>query len=207
MDYIIDSKFYHFLNKISDLMILSILWFVTALPIVTLGSASSALYYCVNKVIRQEQGSLIKSYFQAFRENFKQSLLLTGLLVLLSLFITLVGTSVYTVLKQQNVLTGIYAAYLIMLGLGIGWMHYAIAYIARFRAPIAAVLKNSLVICLSNLPATLSLVVMFLIVWGLWAIYLPRSAMILLILPGTYAWLSSFLLERIYGKYLHKTSM
>lgn len=61
------------LNTVGQLVVLSILWTVCCLPVVTIGASSTALYYTVVKVIRRGRGSLLSSFFSCFRENFWQS--------------------------------------------------------------------------------------------------------------------------------------
>lgn len=202
MDFSINSKFYQIMSKIADMMILSILWIITSLPLLTIGTASTALYYCTVKVIREDQGSLVKEYFRAFKSNFKQSFFISLIAATLCVLGTLVGSAVYAITKSGETLTGIYFAYLVLLGLGIAWLHYVIAYIARFQAPIKTILKNSLLICLMNLPSSISMTLLFLVVAAAWILTLPASAMTVLLVPSVYALLSSFLLERIFRKYL-----
>ena len=201
MDFSINSKFYHFMNKVADLMILSGLWFVTSLPIFTIGASCTALYYCVVKVVRQENGSAFKSYFQAFRSNFKQSTIIFLLVLAASLLMTAIGSAVYAIFQAKSTLDNIYLVYLVALIFTIAWLHYIFSYIARFQAPLKTVLKNSLVICLVNLPSSLSMVILFAVVIVGFIMSFPSSAMTIFLIPGIYALISSFLLEKIYRKY------
>ncbi len=201
MDFSINSKFYHFMNKVADLMILSGLWFVTSLPIFTIGASCTALYYCVVKVVRQENGSAFKSYFQAFRSNFKQSTIIFLLVLAASLLMTAIGSAVYAIFQAKSTLDNIYLVYLVALIFTIAWLHYIFSYIARFQAPLKTVLKNSLVICLVNLPSSLSMVILFAVVIVGFIMSFPSSAMTIFLIPGVYALISSFLLEKIYRKY------
>lgn len=202
MDLSINSRFFHFMSKIADCMILSVLWLLCSLPVITAGSASTALYYCIVKVIRKDEGSVWKDYWQSFRSNLKHSILFIGFLLIFSLIISAIGSLIYTHAPVQNMLTNIYSIYIIWLAFCVAWMHYLFSYIARFQAPVKTVLKNSLVICLVNLPVSLSLIFLFaaVIFFLLWTF--PGSAMTLLLVPALYALVSSFLLERIYRKYL-----
>ena len=68
------SKLHSVLTAIIDIIYAGLLWLVCSLPVVTLGPASAALYYAVVKCIRHERGSLTKSFFSAFRQNFRLSL-------------------------------------------------------------------------------------------------------------------------------------
>lgn len=202
MDFSINSRFYHFMNKIADMMILSMLWLLTSLPLFTIGTASTALYYCTVRCIRRENGSVFKDYFRAFKANFRQTILISFLAMVLCVGGTFIGTAVYAAARSGEALTGIYCAYLILLGFGIAWLHYLIAYIARFQATLSKIIKNSFLICLVNFPVSVSMMLLLLVVVLLWVLTLPSSAMMLLLLPAAYALVSSFLLERIFQKYL-----
>ena len=80
----INSPVIQFLAKVGDLIILNILTLILSLPIVTIGAATTALHYAVDKVFTDE-GTLLKNYFHAFKINFKQSTIYWLLLLVLSL--------------------------------------------------------------------------------------------------------------------------
>ena len=58
-----DSGIGKALTKIGELVILSILWFVTSLPVITIGVSTTALYYAMVKSVRMDRGYFIKEYF------------------------------------------------------------------------------------------------------------------------------------------------
>ena len=64
------------ITAVIDIIWAGLLWLLCSLPLVTLGAASTALYYSVVKCIRHERGRLTKSFFSAFAREFKQSTLL-----------------------------------------------------------------------------------------------------------------------------------
>ncbi len=68
-----DNPVWNFIGKLTDLVLLTLLWAVTSLPVVTVGASSTALYYVTMKLAEDKEGSIIRSYFRAFKENFKQS--------------------------------------------------------------------------------------------------------------------------------------
>lgn len=61
------------LNRIGDVMILSIIFAVSCLPIFTIGTAITAMYYTTMKSLKIEDGYVFKFYIKSFKENFKQS--------------------------------------------------------------------------------------------------------------------------------------
>lgn len=72
-----DNPFYNALNRICDLLILNCLWIICSLPIITIGAATTALYYCMLKINRETDSSIIKMFFSSFRSNFRQGCILT----------------------------------------------------------------------------------------------------------------------------------
>ena len=51
--------FFTFINKLSDMIIISIVFVLTCIPVITMGAAGTALYYTVQKVIKRGQGYLL----------------------------------------------------------------------------------------------------------------------------------------------------
>ena len=47
------------LNKAADMVVLSVLWCLCSLPLLTLGASSAALYHTAVKVIRQNRGNIM----------------------------------------------------------------------------------------------------------------------------------------------------
>ncbi len=61
-----------FLNKMTDLILLNILWIICCIPIVTIGAATTAMYYVSITSIRCGDGYVLKRFFTSFKKNFRQ---------------------------------------------------------------------------------------------------------------------------------------
>ena len=48
-----EGPFFNVLNRLSDLVILNVLWFICCLPIVTIGASTTALYYVMKMPMLQ----------------------------------------------------------------------------------------------------------------------------------------------------------
>lgn len=59
--FVIDSPVMRFLGRIGDIIILNLIFVVTALPVVTVGMALSALYTVAMKLARGEDPSVLRS--------------------------------------------------------------------------------------------------------------------------------------------------
>lgn len=80
-----DSSFSKIMNKIADWFILNILWIFCSIPIVTIGATTIALYSVNLKIINNEEGNLIKTFFKSFKENFKKSTIIWLIILITSI--------------------------------------------------------------------------------------------------------------------------
>ena len=51
-----DSRFYRFMSKLWDLIVLNILWLVTSIPVITVGASTTALYASVYLAAENKEG-------------------------------------------------------------------------------------------------------------------------------------------------------
>ena len=148
-----DSPLMRFLTKIADLMVLNILFCITSIPLITIGASWTALYSVTLKMVRDEEGSVSRSYFRSFRQNFRQATLLwLGVLVVLALLVLDI--------RVLNGMAGGTAPGLLRVGveilalLGIMVLQYLFPSLARFEASLADTLKNACMMVLAHLPKT-----------------------------------------------------
>lgn len=159
-----DSKFMQVLSRCTDLVLLNICFLITSIPVVTIGAATAALYTLCFRMLREEEVGIIKSYFRAFRENFRQGTVLW----LLELFVLLPGLYYFdTLFHMEGVLR---FAFIPMLGILLAAVFvgsYAFPWISQFRNRTPQVLMNSLILSVSKLPRTLFVAMVNLLPWAL----------------------------------------
>ena len=68
-----DSPVMELLRTIADVIILNLLFVICSIPIVTFGASYSAKYYVAMKIVKGEESGVVKPFFKAFKQNFKQS--------------------------------------------------------------------------------------------------------------------------------------
>lgn len=66
-----DSPVIAFLNKLTDLVLLNVLWLICSLPVVTIGASTTAMYYVSITSIRSGDGYVVKRFLRSFKENFR----------------------------------------------------------------------------------------------------------------------------------------
>lgn len=193
-----DGIFVQTMNKIADCICLSILWLVSSIPIFTIGAATTALYYAMNKCIRRSEGGVWKTYWQGFRANFRQS---TGLWLIVFLIFSLLTACCYSawlMCASGNLPSVMFWASLLVAGIILLWSSFLFPYLARFRNTNRTVLKNCVYIAIMNFPA--GLIHLALMVLALLALaFFPLT---LIFVPGLYMVLSCYTLEPVFRKYM-----
>lgn len=77
-----------FLNRLIDLILLNALWFLCSLPIFTLGASTCALYKVTMLYAFHEDLPVTKTFFRAFRKNFRKATALFLIFSAAGLFLT-----------------------------------------------------------------------------------------------------------------------
>ena len=64
-----DAQMMRFLQALSSIAVFNLLWLLCALPVVTIGASTTALYHCLFSMGRGESPDY-RSFFRAFQESF-----------------------------------------------------------------------------------------------------------------------------------------
>lgn len=201
--FVIDSPVMRFLGRIGDIIILNLIFVVTALPVVTVGMALSALYTVAMKLARGEDPSVLREYMRAFWRNRKPA-------TICWLIMAAAGALIFLDFRLAGAFGGtLYTVVRLLLAMIFGvWMLtflYLFPYIARFENTVFHSVKNALFLSAAHLPST---VMMLVISIGLAVITLFTSRTFVI---GTIGWFfagfaavaytQSFLFCRIFSKY------
>lgn len=151
-----DSPFMRFLNLVADLLILNILVMICCIPIITVGAAVTAMHYVLLKIVRNEEGYLLKGFFKSFVRNFKQATL--AWLLMLVVAAVYVGDSIifnYSGVEFPKALViAVIAVGVIALMIAV----YIFPLIARFENTTKNTFRNAAILAFANLPRTLAMV-------------------------------------------------
>lgn len=149
----LDSKFMRALFKAADVLWLNLLTVVLCIPVITIGPALCALSFCCLKMARDEDGSVTKMYFAAFRRKFGQTVAI-GILSTI-VFVVFAG-DVYAIVKGFYVFpTVLKIASFIAMFVVLCTMLYVFPFQARFENRIGVTIKNAFWASLLKFPKTL----------------------------------------------------
>lgn len=156
MKYNPDSWFVRFMTKMADLMILNIVFLVSCLPVFTIGAALTGMNYVTLKMVRNEEGGIVRSYLSSFRRNFRQATVL-WLGALLAAAILLLDFRAAAAIPEAGgtvrALLGLLCALLLMVLL------YLFPELAKFDTGTLPAVKNAFLMAVGNLPKTLVMLV------------------------------------------------
>lgn len=197
-----DSKFMITLSRFTDLIILNLLFLVTSIPIFTIGAGCAALYTLSFRMLRNREGSIVKDYFRAFGENFRQGTALW----LLFLFFFLPGLMYFDMFfHMESILRYIFALCLLIMVLAVFLAAYAFPWISQFRNRTGDVLRNCLILSLTHLPHTIGICALNLLPWILLAVkpdfFLKISFLLFALYFSATAYVNTALLWKAFKPY------
>lgn len=162
------------LSAIADLLILNILTLLCSLPIVTAGPAILALHTVSVRMVRNEEGSLVKDFFRAFSANLKVGILFWLLLLACMglIYFDYVAAQVYIPILQPVI------AAIGVLVLAVAF--YVFALLARYEDTLGVTLKKAFALAVGYFPRTLAMTGFFVCFWMLSLRFLQFGGPILL---------------------------
>lgn len=147
-----DSGLMKILSKLSDWIILNMLFVISCIPVITIGAAVTALYDGIRR-IQEHQGFGWKVYWAAFGRDFKKSTLL-WLILAGSGFLIVYGLVFY--LKTDAAIGGL--GKIICIIIGIVWL-LASAWVfpihAKYDNSVKQTIKNAMLCGCMFLPQTI----------------------------------------------------
>lgn len=195
----INSPIFQFLGMLYDFVLLNILFILSCLPLFTIGTSITALYYVTMQEARMEQGYIFKSYIKSWKQNFVQSTLIWG--VLFTIGSILLFNLIFWNNPKNLVGTIIFALMIIGSIIYVICFIYVFPLLARFKNTIKQTLQNAFLISLQNLKTTILLLLMNSLFIFL-CVILPWSKIFMVLLGFSFfAYCNSFLLIRVFKQY------
>ncbi len=188
-----------FINTLCNFVVLNLVFLISCLPVVTIGTALSSLYYVTLREARGEYGYLVRTYIKEFRKNLK-----SGTAAFAVLFV--IGAVILFNLAFWFNLGGIPAAVITgLMAVGaIVWLFtftYTFPLIARFNNSTKQTLINAFCLMMSNVQATLALLLIYVMVLFLCVFLVPMKLMMVLFGFAFIAYCQSFVFKKVFEPY------
>jgi uncharacterized membrane protein YesL len=157
----LDNPVYLFLDRISDLVVLNVLWLLFCIPVITAGAATKAMWAVHMAIAAKTEPSVSTLFVSEFRHRFKKStltfLLIGGAAAILAIdfmYAPIFGNTAGDVIR-----IAVIAFSVIVLWIGI----YVYPVQMIFEISIRESIKKAFLISLLNLPGTIVMGLIFIL--------------------------------------------
>ena len=167
-----DSAYSHIMTKVFDICWLSLLWLFCSLPVITIGISTTALYYVMLKLVRDEETAITRTFFRAFKENLRQGF---GAGIMLISAVGIVAADFHILGSQQKGTASVmYGCCVVILIVLTAVFTYAFPLIAKFQNTLGKQFGNAARLAASHLWQTVVMVLVNLFPVG-WFLISPET--------------------------------
>ena len=184
-------------GKVADFLFLSALWIVTSIPLVTIGSSFTALYDCSAHCVKNGDKGMLSRYFRTFRRELLPSTLsfLLWVVIIGGVFSFIRNFTATANSTTFNLILAYAALFLLVFVIGIAFWVFPL--LSRFTFSFADLNLTAFRLAIAHFPRTIALgACTFAIAWICLRLWIP-----LMIAPGIYGLLSTYILEPVFKKY------
>lgn len=190
-----------FINMLCNFFALNLVFLVTCIPIFTIGTALSSLYYVMCRESKGEYGYLVRTYLREYRRNLKNStiafvlLMLPGCLLVFNLLFWPAQKTVFS-----SVITGLLIA---LMAVWLVIFHYTFPLAGRFENTPLNCIKNAWGLALRNLKWTAVLLLID-IFEACFCLFLPLGTVLMAVSALGFsltAYCQSFIFNKIFLPY------
>ena len=190
------------LSKLFDIGWLSLIYVVFCIPLVTIGAATTSLYYVSAKVLRKDRGYVWSEFWHSFKLNFKPATLIW------LIFAAIYGLLYFnlTTFNTSNAAGGyLVGAYIALAFIVTCVASYAFCLLSRFNMNVRGILRYALYMSFRHFLHTLCfLAILFVAGFGIYAGFRVQLPIFLLFVPGLGSFLYTFPMEHLLKKYMPK---
>lgn len=192
-----DNPVWKYLGRVWDAIWLTMLWIVFSLPIVTIGASTTALFYVAQKIVKDEEGTIIKQFWETFKTNFKQA---TVIWLILAAAGVVLGVNLWFYYQSDTSFAKMFLIVLIVFTyVYLMVAHYIFAVLARFDNSVKNLFALAFLLAMKNFGWTLLIITITVCVL---AIGIFVFAGLLIAGAGLIALVDSWILGHIFDQYI-----
>ena len=203
-----DGRFMELMNGFGELVMLSVVFLICCVPVVTIGPAVTSLYYAVIKSVRRGRGTPIFEFFASMKRT-----LLKGIIITLE--IIAVGAALYIGYRQAVAMNEAAAAgmsthdgkvfatvYVILGVLLMALSVYIFPILSRFTMRTVDMWKLAFVMGIRYIPVTAAVIAgTAVLIWlQIYVFPIPCIAFV----PGCWCFVVTFMMEKVLLHYMPK---
>lgn len=193
-----EGPVFRILDKLGQMVILSVFWIIGCIPVVTIATSTTAFYYGIIKVVRREHGTVGREFWKSYKANLFRGIITTVAVILPG---SVLAFNAYLLYKSEqaseNTLIWGYIIGIILLA---AMCMYICPVLSRFSMNVVSAWKLSFIMAIRFLPITLVLLAGTVVAAMIQIFVLPIAAV--LIAPAIWCYLATYLMEKVLLKYM-----
>ena len=193
-----ENFFLRWFGKMADVVLLSLLWVLCSLPVVTIGASSIALYDAIARCVHGNHESPFKYFFHVYKTELLRGILITLVWAVLGVGLYL-GYCFLQQWGQDSAVARTYAmVYLGTMLIPVSILVWLIPMEARFSYGFFGLHKAAATFAFVHLPTT-GIALGLLLAAVVIAIFVPA---LIILLPGIVVTFQSWYIEKVFKKYI-----
>ena len=152
----LNSPFFKLIEKAFDLAVLTFLWAICCIPVITAGASTSALFYVTQRMVRNEETYVWKNFFHGFKINFGQATKLWLAYLPIGAFLAFDWYAYLGPMKEKMPTWGLPVLAILSFDYILMFL-YTYCMQSRYTLSIKQIMKNCLILLVSHLKYTLTI--------------------------------------------------
>lgn len=191
----LDSKFYKYGTLLADLIILTILWLICSIPVITIGASTTALYYVTTRQLSNREGYVSRDFFRSFKQNFLEA---TAMTLILGVIAVVLFININLFVPDSTINTIIYLIQYVLLYELLIFSIYVFPVLSRFDLKLGALIKTSIFMANRHLLTTFTCALLFVAI----VMIVLKCGILIILCAGAYAILTSLMFMKLFRKYV-----
>lgn len=193
-----DNPLLYWLSKIGDFCVLSVVWMLLCLPIVTVIPASIALFDSIAHCLHGTEDGPVRRFFRTLKSELLRGILLNLVWLMIGCGLFYGFNILFQMSLENSELTAYALVYLFSMLIPLGVLSWLIPVESRFEHSFFGLFRTSAVYAISHLPTTIMLLVIFLLAVA--AVFLVP--VLALLVPAIAVTIQCWFVERVFIKYI-----
>lgn len=193
-----ENPMLYWFSKIGDFFVLSILWLLLCLPVVTFIPACIALFDSVAHCIHGTEDGCVSRFFRTLKSELLRGMALSVLWCAIGFLLVWGYNILYQMGKEDPAMAAYSLVYLISMLIPLGVLTWLIPVESRFEHSFFGLFKAAVVYSISHLPTTVLLLVILAVAVVL-VLLLPVLGVLI---PAIAVTVQCWFVERVFKKYI-----
>lgn len=193
-----DNPMLYWFSKVGDFCVLSILWLLLCLPVVTAIPASIALYDSIAHCIHGTEEGPVSRFFRTLKSELLRGILLSLVWLVIGFALFFGYNILYQMGKEDPAMAAYSMVYLFTMTIPLGVLAWLIPVESRFHHSFFGLFRTAAVYAISHLPTT----ILLLAIVALAIVMIYLATILALVLPAIVVTVQCWFVERVFRKYM-----